>query len=446
MADRQSKDYLAGAPVFESYLKMSLPVVAGLLISLIYNIVDIYFISLTGETELIAGVSLCSPVFTLLIALGDIFGLGGSSLVSRLLGGQERTHAKRVSALSAWAGLICGLAIVVLLLLVKAPLLRLLGADAGTLPHASAYLGWISAAAPFVVFSFVPVNILRSEGRAAETFIGGAIGSVSNIILDPLMIFTLKLGAGGAALATFLAYLIETLYFAGVMLRKTEIAVLHPRYLRFHRSDLFEILRIGVPACVTNLAQSLAMMLTNRSLIAYGSESVAGYGIASRVIMIANMVLIGFAFGGQPIIGYSHGSNNKQRLREIIHCEFLFEICLALVFTVLLIAGAPLILRIMSASDAVLATGTQAVRCLSSSLVFMVICLVSTCVFESVGRAGAAFAVSASRQGVIFAILLSLLSSAFGLTGILLSQPASDVLTAVLALILLRSTMVSPLK
>lgn len=111
MADRQSKDYLAGAPVFESYLKMSLPVVAGLLISLIYNIVDIYFISLTGETELIAGVSLCSPVFTLLIALGDIFGLGGSSAVSRLLGGQDRTHARQVSALSAWAGLICGLVI-----------------------------------------------------------------------------------------------------------------------------------------------------------------------------------------------------------------------------------------------------------------------------------------------------------------------------------------------
>ena len=230
------------------------------------------------------------------------------------------------------------------------------------------------------------------------------------------------------------------------MLRKTEIAVLHPRYLRFHGSDLFEILRIGVPACVTNLAQSLAMMLTNRSLTAYGSESVAGYGIASRVIMIANMVLIGFAFGGQPIIGYSHGSKNKQRLREIIRCEFLFEICLAIVFTALLIPGAPLILRIMSASDAVLATGTQAVRYLSSSLVFMVICLVSTCVFESVGRAGAAFAVSASRQGVIFAILLSLLSSTFGLTGILLSQPASDVLTAVLALILLRSSVVRPLK
>ena len=149
MADRQSKDYLAGAPVFESYLKMSLPVVAGLLISLIYNIVDIYFISLTGETELIAGVSLCSPVFTLLIALGDIFGLGGSSAVSRLLGGQERAHAKRVSA---WAGLICCLVIGMLLLLIRGPLLRLLGADAGTLPHASGYLTWISAAAPFVVF------------------------------------------------------------------------------------------------------------------------------------------------------------------------------------------------------------------------------------------------------------------------------------------------------
>ena len=443
MADRQSKDYLAGAPVPESYLKMSLPVVAGMVISLIYNLVDIYFISLTGKTELIAGASLCTPVFTMLIALGDIFGLGGSSAVSRLLGGQKREHARQMSALSAWSALSCGLVTGLVLLLAKEPLLRLLGADEGTLVHASAYLGWICAAAPFVVFCFVPVNILRSEGKVREVFIGSVLGSVSNIILDPLMIFGLKLGAGGAALATFLAYLIKTLYFVWMMTHKAEIVVLQPSYLRLSSADLFEILRIGVPACVTNLAQSLAVMLTNRALTSYGNESIAGYGIASKVLMVATMVLMGFAYGGQPIIGYSHGSNNRKRLREIIRFAFLFEICLALAFTALLFFGAPVFLRIMSASEDVLARGTQALRYMSSSLVFMVICLVSSCIFQSVRQAGGALAISISRQGVIFAILLYVFSSAFGLCGILLAQPAADVLTAVLSLILLRKCVMS---
>ncbi|MBR4455553.1 MAG: MATE family efflux transporter [Solobacterium sp.] len=441
MSEKKSMDYLGEAPVFRSYLKMSLPVVAGMLISLIYNLVDIYFISLTGKTELIAGVSLCTPIFTMLIALGDIFGLGGSSAVSRLLGAQKKEHAREVSVLSAWAGLLCGLAVGVLLLLFKRPALQLLGSDESTFASASSYLGWICAAAPFVVFCFVPINILRSEGKVRESFTGGAIGSVCNMILDPLLIFGLNLGAAGAALATFLAYLTEALYFAWVMNSKTEVVVLHPSYLHYRGSDLLEIFRIGIPACVTNLVQSLAVMLTNRQLTAYGNESIAGYGIASRAFMIATMVLMGFAFGGQPIIGYSYGSGNKKRLREIIRCEYIFEICLALLFTAVLILLAPLLMRIMTSSQPVYEIAVRMLRYMASSLIFMVICLVSTCIFQSVGQAGGAFAVSICRQGIIFAILLPLLSSAFGLTGILLAQPAADVLTALLSLIIFHAVM-----
>jgi putative MATE family efflux protein len=439
------KDYLAEAPVTESYLHMSLPVVAGMMISLIYNLVDIYFISRTGITELIAGVSLCTPIFTMLIALGDVFGLGGSSLVSRLLGGKKTEHAVEVSVLTSWAALLCGLVTAVLLLLLKTPVLHLLGADESTLPSASAYFHWIAMAAPFVVFCFVPVNLLRSEGRIKESFIGGAVGSISNIILDPILIFGLKMGAGGAALATFLAYFIETLYFVAVMIKKTEIVRIHPRFLHFRWTDLSEILRIGIPACLTNLVHSLSVMLTNRQLLAYGNECIAGYGIASRAFMIATMALMGFAFGGQPIIGYSYGSGNKKRLREIIRCEYRFEISLALAFTLLLFLGAPALLHIMGAG-VVLDKGIMMLRYMSSSLVFMVICLVTGVIFQSVGQAGGALAISVSRQGILFALLLPLLAHMFGLTGILMTQPVSDVLTSILALILFQCTVAKELK
>lgn len=470
MKEKVSKNYLAEAPIPESYLKMALPVVAGMIISLVYNLVDIYFVSLTGKTEIIAGVSLCTPIFTMLIALGDIFGLGGSSAVSRLLGAGKKDHARSVSVLAGLAALLCGALVGILLLVLREPVLGLLGAKESTHEAASAYFTWIAAASPFVVFSFVPVNILRSEGKVKEAFWGGAIGSVANMILDPIMIFGLKLGAAGAALATFLGYLLETAYFVYVMTHKTEVVTLNPKYL-FKKNtakaattaakaeatavakplataegaesipeatpigkDLLEILRIGLPACVTNLVQSLAVMLTNRRLLWYGDESVAGFGIASRAFMIASMVLIGFAFGGQPIIGYSFGSGDKKRLREIIRFEFCFEVVLSLAFTVLLLVASPLIMQLMAASDQVLKIGATMLRYMSTSLVFMAICLVATCIFQSVGQALGAFAVSVSRQGIIFALLLPLFSNLWKLKGILLTQPAADVFTALLAM------------
>ena len=230
------------------------------------------------------------------------------------------------------------------------------------LSHASDYFVWICAGAPLIVFSFVPVNILRSEGRVKEAFLGSALGSAANMILDPIMIFGMGLGAGGAALATFLGYGLEALYYCWVMARRTQIVVRHPRCLKPNRGDLTEILRIGLPASVTNLAQSAAVMLTNRQLVSHGDTNIAAFGIASRAFMIAGMVLIGFSFGGLPIVGYSHGSGNRRRLRAIIRYEYRFVCGIALFFTVLLFLGAPIIMQLMRAPGDVLLNGAEMLR------------------------------------------------------------------------------------
>ena len=157
------------APVHKAYFKFALPVVFSMVVSLVYNMVDTYFIAQTGNTNLVAGVSLGAPIFTLMIALGDIFGLGGSSVISRLFGQKRDEDGKRLSVFCFYAALLCGIIIAILLLLLRTPILYLLGADTETFAYASQYFTVIVLGAPFIIVSYTPANLLRTEGFATAS-------------------------------------------------------------------------------------------------------------------------------------------------------------------------------------------------------------------------------------------------------------------------------------
>lgn len=162
-----------------TYFKQALPVVLGMVVTLIYNLADTFFIAQTGDTALVAGVSLCGPVFTALMAFGNIYGQGGSSLISRLLGRQDADGVRRVSAFCFYVAILTGFVLAVPMLLLRGPLLTLIGADAGTLPHAAQYFSILAAGAPFIILSFIHSNLLRCEGMATESMFGTASGAVS---------------------------------------------------------------------------------------------------------------------------------------------------------------------------------------------------------------------------------------------------------------------------
>ena len=191
------RDLFEKVPVPRAYLKLSVPVVLSMVLSVVYNMVDTWFISLTGDTNLVAGVSVCAPIFVLSVAMGDIWGLGGSSLISRLLGGRQDGDAGKVSAFCLYAAFGTGLVFMALMLLFRDPILRLLGANEASWTHASSYFTWIALGTPFIILSMIPNNQLRTEGLASLGMWGAVAGSVANIALDPLFIFTLGMGAAG---------------------------------------------------------------------------------------------------------------------------------------------------------------------------------------------------------------------------------------------------------
>lgn len=200
-------------PVRKAFFKLALPVVLSMVVSLVYNMVDTYFIAKTGNAHLVAGVALGSPVFTLMIAVGDIFGLGGSSFISRLFGQKRDQDGKRLSVFCFYGALFTGVGITALLLLLRTPLLTVLGAQADTVQYARDYYTWIAVGAPFIILSFTPCNQLRTEGFANASMIGSILGAVVNIVLDPVLIFGCKLGAAGAAIATVIGYVFTDLYY-----------------------------------------------------------------------------------------------------------------------------------------------------------------------------------------------------------------------------------------
>lgn len=432
------QELFARAPIPRAYFKMALPVVLSMLVSLVYNMVDTWFIAQTQNTALVAGVSLCAPMFTLMVAMGDIFGLGGSSLISRLLGQGKEQRVRHVSAFCSYGAIIWGVLVGALMLIFRQPILHLLGASSDTMDSAMAYYSYLALGAPAIIFTLVPSNILRTEGMAVASMVGSITGTVVNIILDPIFIFGLNMGAGGAALATVLSNVVSAVLLIVLLVTKSQRLSVRPGDCSVQGKELREILVIGVPASITNLMQSFAMTLTNRFLLPYGTENVAALGIALKVNMIVMLIMVGFAFGAQPLLGYNYGANNRERLRGLLKFDVLVQLVFSVVMTVVFLISAPQIIRIFMSDSGVIQAGSRILRCMVITMPLMGIILVCTTLFQSAGKAMPAFLLSISRQGVALLLCMVVLSAVFGFYGVILAQAAADVVSVILALVLLR--------
>lgn len=423
-------------PVNKAYFKLALPLVSSMVLSLFYNMVDTFFIAQTQNTNLVAGVSMCAPIFTMMIAIGDIFGLGGSSVISRLFGEKRDEEGMRVSGFCFYTAILTGIFIAILMLVFQNPILRLLGVYELTKPYASQYYFYLALGAPIIIVNYSPSNMLRAEGLAKECMIGIMTGTVINIILDPIFIFALGMGAAGAAIATVLGTLCSDIVLIYYVYKKSHKLTVSCKNIKITGRIFGSIMAIGIPASVTNLMQSFGIALTNRSLVIYGTDKVAAMGIAMKVNMIVMLVLVAFSFGAQPLIGYNYGSKNMTRMRQVIRFSLKFEIALAIIAGMILALSAPYIIPIFMEEEAIITAGTLMMRCQLITMPFMAVVLIFTVVFQSAGKAVSALILSLSRQGIILAASMVILSYMFQYYGVICAQALSDVITAGIAAVL----------
>ena len=311
IAMNSNRDLFEKTSVPKAVALMAIPTIVTMLVVVIYNMADTFFIGQTGDAMQVAAVSLATPVFMVFMALGNLFGIGGSSAISRALGEKNEQRARHISAFCCYGSLGVGILMTLIFILFMDGILKMIGASPATIDYARQYLTFVAIGAPFVMFGTAYGNIVRGEGAAKESMIGNLIGTITNIILDPIMILWLGWGVSGAAVATVLGNVAACIFYLYYLLHKKETVLsIKPSDFQWKNRIASGVFSIGIPASLNNILMSCANILLNKVLISYGDTPVSAIGIAMKVNMIVILLQIGLCAGIQPPIGYNYGARN----------------------------------------------------------------------------------------------------------------------------------------
>lgn len=288
--------------------------------------------------------------------------------------------------------------------------------------------------------NIVPMHMLRTEGMSPASMVGSLIGTIVHIILVPILIFGFHKGIAGAAWAAVWGNAVNLFAYLWYM-RNCKLSTISPKAFRFRKETIMPVLSIGIPSSLTTLMQRVAMTLTNRFLLYYGMQRVAAYGIASKLVSMANTVQVGFSFGAQPLIGYNYANHDHVRLKRVLKFNYGFMTAISIAFTILLWIFTPQLMRLFMKDPMILSAGTVMTRYQLLGLVFSGIILVSTTVFRAATKPIPSFLLAVSRQGVVYALVLIAANAAYGYNGVIAAQPIADCITMLIALVLLKDIM-----
>ena len=430
MEKNQQFQKMTQTPVGKLITTLSVPTIISMLVTAIYNMADTFFVSKLG-TSASGAVGIVFSVMAIIQAIGFTFGMGSGSWISRLLGAKEEAQATEVAA----TGFYSAIFICIVMSLVGEwkmdELMRILGASETILPYAREYARYILLAAPIMASSFVLNNILRSEGHAKFAMIGITTGGILNVLLDPLFIFTFRMGIAGAAVATALSQLTSfSILLSYFVMRKTTTR------LGIHRLSkrpmvYYQIIKNGMPSFSRQGLASIASILLNQQATIYGDAAVAAMAIVTKIFMMIFSVMIGFGQGYQPVVGFNYGAGITERVKKAMKFTLIVGMIGMTSAAAVLFMVAPLLMKLFISDDpAVLDIGTMALRAQAISMPLIPIGTVANMTFQSVGKAWRATIMSSMRQGIYFIPLIFILPAAFGLNGVVATQAAADVLTA----------------
>ena len=431
MRDRYTM--MTTTPIPTLVTRLAIPTIISMLVTSFYNMADTFFVGRIG-TSASAAVGVVFSVMALIQAFSFFFGHGSGNYISRALGAHNDEDAARMAATGFFCALITGAVLAALGIAFIRPLARLLGSTETILPYAVDYMRIILIGAPWMMASLVLNNQLRFQGSAFYGMIGISTGAVINIALDPLLIFTFKMGISGAALATILSQFISfCLLLAGT--RKGGNLRIRPRLFTPSRNYLRAIVNGGMPSLCRQGLGSLGTICLNLSAGAYGDAAIAAMSIVGRLVMFANSCVIGFGQGFQPVCGFCYGAKKYDRVKEAfwfcVRTATIFLCCAAVIG----FAFAPGLVALFRRGDAdVKAIGATALRaqCLTFPLsAWIVLC---NMMMQTIGKSVRASILAMARQGLFFVPAVLILPRLFGLFGVQISQAVADVISFLVAI------------
>ena len=430
----KTTEIFRNAPVPKAVISNVIPSIISMIMVLLYNLADTFFIGQTKDAYMVAAVSVATPAFLFVMAVGMLFGIGGTSLISRMLGEGNDKKAKNTSAFCFWTGLIIGVVSMVLIWMFIRPVCQMVGASDDTIGYASEYLNIVAAGIPFLIISNSFSNIIRAEGNAKTAMAGMIFGNVINIVLDPVLILGLHWNVAGAAIATTLSNMISALFYLRHLLsKKTMLSVRLSDYC-IKGGIAAGVFAIGVPASLNSILLSTSNIIVNNMMAGYGDMAVAGLGVAMKVNLIVVMLLIGLGTGIQPLLGYCFGAGNGKRYMEVLRFSLILAFGMSVIMTVICYFGAgPLVTAFLDNADA-FGFGMSFARIYIFSGPIIGILFVFVNAIQATGAALPALILSVSRQGILYIpILLAFHNLLHTAQTLALAQPVADYLSVVLA-------------
>ena len=441
MDEKKTMEIFEKAPVPVAVLKNAVPAMAALLMVLIYNLADTFFIGQTHNDFQVAAVSLATPVFLIFMAVGTIFGIGATSVISRAMGEGRPDYAKKVCAFCMWSCVAVGLVMSALFLIFMDQILLVMGASADTWDFAKTYLTIVSLSGPFVLIANCYSNVIRAEGRSGTAMMGQLVGNLLNVILDPIMILAFGWEIAGAATATVSGNVVGACYYIVYFLRGKSILSIHPKDFYMGDKICTGVLAIGIPASLGSIMMSVSQIIVNARMTAYGDMAVAGIGVAMKVTMMTGMICIGFGQGIQPLVGYCVGAGLWDRFKGTMKFSMLFSLGLSVVMTAVCYLLTGQIVGAFLTDPAAFDYAVEFVHILLTTSFLFGIFYVLGSSLQGMGAATAALVVNLSRQGIIYIPALFLLEAALGRNGLMWAQPVADLLsTALVAVLYVRTS------
>ena len=418
-------------------LEFSIPAIIGMLVTTLYNIVDRIYIGNIKDVGGLAltGVGITMPITTIIMAFGMLIGIGASARISLKLGQHQREEAEKHLGNSLTLILIASVLITVIGFLFMHNILSLFGASPETEIYAKQYMQIIFIGTIFNVLGFGLNYSIRSDGSPKIAMLSMLIGAGINIILDPVFIFMFGMGVRGAAIATVISQITSAIWILYYFTKGKSNLKIKKEHLALDKSVVLSIFSIGISPFSMQIAQSVVQVVSNNALKTYGGDlAIGAMTIINSVTMIFLMPIFGLNQGSQPIIGFNYGAKKYHRVKETVKYATIVATIIVSIGWLVTQFAPELLISAFNRDEQLTEIAVTGMRIYLFMMPVIGAQIISSTYFQSVGKAKISMFLSLLRQCILLIPFLIILPKIFGLTGVWLVGPFSDLMSAIITL------------
>ncbi|OAS13484.1 MATE family efflux transporter [Paenibacillus oryzisoli] len=433
--DTENLHYFEKAPIAKAVAHFAVPMMLGTSMSVIYSILNAYFLGTLHNTAMLTALALTLPLFAVIMALGNLIGMGSGTFISRLLGEKKYEDVKHVSSFAFYSSLVLGLIVMAVSLPMIDSIVHGLGATLESFAFTKDYVTIMLIGSPIVVLFFTLENIVRAEGAAITSMTGMILSVVVNIILDVLVIFVFHWDVKGVASATIISNLVAIVFYAFHMRSKSQFLTISLKWFKATKEIMSNVFKIGVPVFIMSIFLGAMSLIFNHFLVEYGDPAVAAYGISSRLLQFPEFILMGLCEGVVPLIAFSYTAN-KLRMKHTIGFTIKVIVALATVFGLIVYLISDHLIGLFTNDPQLIEMGSYILHVTFLSLFITGMTTLFTGIFQATAQGTAAFVMSVI-QGITLIPVLYFANRMNGFHGVVWSIVIADAVTFLVGAIML---------